>query len=205
MALSPSFSWEFASSCSPYYFEDSTCTYNAETCVSGYSSPNISKDEVTLTKIIVGDSHGNEWEYDGYLPTQGEVELIFENFTQTEIVESTTTDTGCGCTTETTESTNFEDGCYTITYEVYSGVGGVTLQGTTSTSLYFYCRTRNRIFDLITGSCSDCCDQEKQNAIWEIRNMYEDMLTVYNKVGCECAEGILAQIQKKLDKIEGNC
>lgn len=200
VAFNPLFTWEQSSDCGTYYFEDTTCS-----CPSGYSVSNIEKADVTATKIVVSDNNGNEWTYSDYLPTQGEVELTFESFSQTVTAEATVTDTGCGCTTETTEAANFHDGCYTIVYYVYSGVDGTTLEGSVSTSLYFYCIVRNRIYDLILGQCSDCCDQEKQYQIWEVRSMYEDMLTTYNKVGCGCAEGILAQIEKRLDKIEGNC
>ena len=206
MPISPSFSWEFDSSCSPIYFEDQTCTYNVSTCPSGYGSPNIGKLDVTLTKIVLADENGNEWEYTGYLPTDGEVELTYENFTQTEEAETTTTDTGCGCTTEETEITSFHDGCYSISYYIYTGVDGDVLQGSTSDFQFFYCTVRNRIFDLIVDSCSDCCDSEKQWKIWEARQQYDDMLTVFNKLqNCGCAEGSLTQLQKKLDKLEGNC
>lgn len=203
MALSPTYSWSESSDCQTYYFEDDTCDYNVSTCPSGYGTPNISKEDVTSTEIIVSDTLGNEWTYSDYLPTSGAVELTFADFSQTTVIENTvTTDTGCGCLTTTEEQTNFQDGCYSISYKVY--VDDV-LQGQVSENFYFYCLTRNRIYDLIEGSCGDCCDVERQNLIWEARQMYEDMLTVYQKVGCSCAEGILTQIGKRLDKLEGNC
>jgi len=202
-SLSPTYSWSVASDCSTYNFEDTTCDISVS-CPSGYGSPNVTKEEVTLTEIIVSDTLGNEWTYSDYLPTSGAVELTFADFNQTTVVETTvTTDTGCGCVTTTEEVTNFQDGCYSITYKVYSG--DEVLEGQVAENFYFYCLTRNRIYDLIEGSCSDCCDTEKQDAIWEIRQMYEDMLTVYQKVGCDCAEGILTRIQSRLDKLEGNC
>jgi hypothetical protein len=204
MPISPTFTWEFDSSCSPIYFEDDTCTYNATTCPSGYGSPNIGRLDVTSTKIVVADSNGNEWEYTDYLPTDGEVELTYANFTQTEEAETVLTDTGCGCTAEDTTPTSFSDGCYSISYYIYTG--DLVQAGVATDFQFFYCTTRNRIFDLIIDSCSDCCDQEKQNKIWEVRQQYEDMLTVYNKLqNCGCAEGTLVQIDKKLDKLEGDC
>lgn len=203
MSLSPTYSWSQSSDCLTYLFEDTTCDYNVSTCPSGYGSPNVTKEEVTLTEIIVSDTLGNEWTYSDYLPTQGEVELTFADFNQTTVIENTvTTDTGCGCLTTTDEQVNWQDRCYSIVFKVYVDD---TLVGETSENFYFYCLTRNRIYDLIEGSCSDCCDAEKQNLIWEARQMYEDMLTVYQKIGCSCAEGILAQIGKRLDKLEGNC
>lgn len=209
MALSPTYSWAVSSDCETYIFEDTTCNYGVS-CPSGYGVPNIDKADVYSTEIIVSDNEGNEWTYSGYLPTQGEVSLTFADFMQTTVIENTvTTDTGCGCLVTTEQATNFEDGCFSVTYKVYNGdidpEGNPTLEGQVSENFYFYCVTRNRLYDLIEGSCSECCDVEKQNDIWEARQMYEDMLTVYQKVGCPCAEGILKQIQKRLDKLEGNC
>lgn len=200
MAFSPEFSLERSSDCITFFFEDTTCA-----CVSGYLAPNPTKAEVTLTKIIVADSSGNEWEYTDYLPTEGEIELTYDSFTQTEEAAAVVTDTGCGCTTEETTTSVFEDKCYTWTYEVYTGVGGTTLAGSASQSSFFYCNIRNSLYDIIEGTCNECCDAEKQLAIHTAKTNYDIMLITYNKVGCSCAEGLLAQLQKQVAKIEGNC
>lgn len=195
MALTLAYTWEFAAECTPYYFEDTTANYGA--------GENPAAAAITSTVITVTDSNGNMWTYSDYLPTQGEVELLYANFVPDLVDEDDTTDCGtCGSTTTTTP-TDFVDGCYTINYSVYQDG---TLVASTGQTIFFYCNVRNDIFDLILGSCDDCCDTAKQKAISDLRDRYDRLLISFNKLGCSaCVTGMLSQLQKKIIKVEDDC
>lgn len=195
MAVTLAFDWEFAPDCTPYYFEDTSANYGVD--------GNPAAADITSTTIVITDSNGSTWTYSDYLPTQGDVELLYANFTA-DIVESDDSDacTSCG-STAASDPTEFVDGCYTINYSVYQDGALVASTGQT---IFFYCNVRNDIFDLILGSCDDCCDTPKQKAISDLRDRYDRLLISFNKLGCsDCVTGMLTQLQKKITKVEDDC
>lgn len=187
-------SYSRSNDCDTLYFVD-TSAYG--------SGGNIAANLITATSIVLTDSAGNEYTYSDYLPTQGEIGLLFSNFTQTAAAEDTSDCTCCTCEPNTTDTA--PDGCWSLYYAVYSGESQDTLQGTYSENLFLYCIIRNRLFDVITGGCNDCCDRERQLAINDAIMTYDIMLIMYNKQGCDCAERQLARLVKKVTNIENGC
>lgn len=194
MAITLQYTYSQSNDCDTLYWQDTTANYGVD--------GNVAASAITSTKIILTDSSGNTLTYSDYLPTQGEIGLLYDNFTASNTT-STISDCGdCGSTT-TPAPINFQDGCFSVTYQVF--VDGVLLASAGSDG-FFYCTIRNDIFALIVASCDDCCDADKQSEINRIKNDYDIMLITFNKNGCGgCVNGLLERLQKRVANFNNDC
>jgi len=183
MALSLNFSVTQASDCKSIVFKDTTGIYNADTNTGGYGTPNSDETDITATSITVRDENNvsytalTTYDIDSGDYTVGDPYPLTINSTDLSGL-----------------SGELNDGVWTITYKVYTGVS--VLQDAVTKKFLLYCNASTCVSKMILKECTNqgcLCDDILVTAN-SLRTLIE-AANVATGVGMyDCAEKNIARV-----------